>query len=443
MLAASGLAHGGTALYDGESDAIKITNDSVTYGESGFTIAADFMASLNLPGPDGDLTVSAGDFTYTWNLESVAPEPSANTMFCGPMIGIGENVYGWLYGNKDGVLSMRSTGGHSEKGVVTLEETKGDPVPVTQMPAAVRMRREGSTLHLEYTYAQAMPFQAGDTMDLGPDASGDVTFKMMWSAVDVGLKSLEVMGDTVPDVNYTTGPEPPDGPGRALYTDAADVVQITEEGVSYENGNIVFEAGPYFTLPTAGGALTNTPPGDFVYTMLIEDIETPSYPMTFAALSVNINGADYLFQYRSSSEMGDPLQVRVTRGFHGGVVHALEDILAPVSALQIVREGNTLIFAYSIAAKDETFIELTTVDLADPLGDGSVDDSMGTAQFDILAFMDMTVSRIEVSGDYMYNVNDHYDVDPDVPEGELPVGSGAGLLVLGALMLGAALRRKA
>jgi hypothetical protein len=211
MLVASGLAHGGTALYAGHSDAVKITHESVSYSEQGLVIAADFMASLNLPGPNGDLTVPAGDFTYTWNLESVTPEPSANTMFCGPMIGIGENVYGWLYGNKDGVLSMRSTRGRSKKGIVVLEETKGGPVPVTQMPAAVRMRREGSTLHLEYTYAQAMPFQGGDTMDLASDADGDVTFKIMWSAVDVGLSSIDITGDTVPDVNYTTGPEPPDG----------------------------------------------------------------------------------------------------------------------------------------------------------------------------------------------------------------------------------------
>ncbi len=444
-------ATAGTALYTDSSDAIQIEHAKVSHAEDGIHIAADFMVSVDLPGATESLVGGPGDFTYTWSFASVSPTPSSNTMFCGPILSINGNTYGWLYGSKDGVLSMRATGGHAKEGKPSLSKSFGDPVSVSQMPAAVRIRRESGTLYFEYTYSPMMPYQTGDSLALGADASASVTYQIMWSSVNTVLSSIEVTGPMVPDLEQTStegeseGETPNEGEaegetegedvlsgyGVAQYTDARDGVKIEEEGVTYEEGVIHLTGSPYFTLPRKGGYLEDIPAGDFSYTVYLSYIGTPTFPMGFAGISVVVNGFDYIMLYKAGSPSGMPLQIKASRGMMGGTEYSSATLMSAPTAMRITRNGNILTWQYATSGLEDDFSTLASVDLSDPLGDATADDSAGTAKFDVLAFLDMGVSHIEVEGTPMYTVNDQYPFGPDA---EVPATNKMGLTLTAAFL---------
>jgi prepilin-type N-terminal cleavage/methylation domain-containing protein/prepilin-type processing-associated H-X9-DG protein len=435
-------AHAGTALYSSPSDAVKITHPKVSYSDTGISIEADFMASLDLPASDGTLTGAPGDFTYTWTFTDVSPLPASNTMFCGPMLAINGTSYSWLYGSKDGLLSMRFTGGH---------ESPGDAVEVTELPHAIRIRREGDTLFLEYTYSVSMPFQTGDSVSLGDDADAPVTYQAMWSSVDVSLASIEVTGPMVPDVDQSGGGDggddddeeddtPPGAEGTAVFTGSDDDVLISEDGVTYSDGEITF-SGSYFTLPRQGGLLENLPAGDFTYTFYIKNAAAPSYPMGFAGISAVVNGYDYLLLYRTASP-GGPLQVRATRGMMGGVVYGSETVTQTPRALRITRRGNLLTWWFWAGGPSNGFASVASVDLSDPLGDGTIDDSQGTVRFDVLSFLTLTSDHIEVWGTPMYEVNPPADARILALDGARVPAAGPVSVAITLVLIGMAMVRR-
>ncbi len=141
--------------------------------------------------------------------------------------------------------------------------------------------------------------------------------------------------------------------------------------------------------------------------------------------------------YRAGSPSGMPLQVRASRGMMGGLNVGEATISEAPSAMRITRYGDTLTWYYSMSGMEGDFQAIAYIDLSDPLGDGTADDSMGIAQFDMLAFLDMTVSHIEVSGSPMYWINNQYPWGPDA---EMPVAGVHGILflILALLLLGMA-----
>jgi hypothetical protein len=152
--------------------------------------------------------------------------------------------------------------------------------------------------------------------------------------------------------------------------------------------------------------------------------------------------AEYNLRYAAlpTGAPGSPpnFVVRATRGLGGAgsIIIGNIDGAMPPTELRISRNGNTLNFSYGDSTN--TLQTVGSIDLTDPLGDGSVDDSEENAEFILYPSVDGSVDNIGVKGDPMHRVNFS-------PDAQLPAGSATGLAALLAFLVGAgatALRRR-
>lgn len=472
----------GSAIYGSECDAVLLSGGpALSYVGDQIRIAPGPPSSGLLPTNDGTMSgIAPGDFEYTIEFDQDATaQASTPSMFVGPTItldGVEYSVlYGWSEANGTEVRAEFNDGSKSEPtvlGRVSIQEAWekgvfGDDTPLTVVPRPFQLTlfREGNVLAFRYRPSPNHPEfvkLAVINMDLTslpaplPDEGADVsaapmTFGFKSNGHTVIIDEVRISGDTIPDVDQGPGCENGGGTpgltgyGEAWYTGNRDTVRLGGSGISYLQNAIAFDGASSLVLPRQGGnTLSNIPPGSFEY--FVENISLTGVPTLppapqFFGISVRLGPTEYNIRYAAvpSGGPGSPpnFVLRASRGLGGPSALTIANIdnAPPPTELRISRAGNTLTFRYATASQSLQI--LGSVNLADPLGDGTADDSTAAAEFVLYPTVDGVVDNIFVKGDPMYYVN-FSTVDPDA---SVPAAGVGALLVFGFLLMLIAITR--